>query len=499
MNRALMLLLIGLLVLPIGCQDPAAAPQQSQQQPAAAAPASADDAATTAPEAADKSVDAGLDGEAETAAHVVVRTDNLPEPVALTAEDWPQFRGANRDGISQAAGLADQWPADGPAVAWEVTGLGEGYSSPAVVGDRVFLNDYDEERNVWMVRCLDLNTGESAWPQNYEVEKRIRPNHAITRSVPATDGGYVFAIDPKCELHCLDARDGSLIWKTFLPAAYDTQIPPWYNGQCPLLEDDRLVIATGGNALLVALDKATGEAIWETPNPDGYQLSHASIMPMEVEGVRQYAYLTLKGAVGVSADDGSLLWEFPWQFNTAVPTTPLPLGDGKLLLTSGYHARTVVCQVSRDGDAWKAEEVVALPPPTQGWNSEVHTPIVYRGFVFGVGKKQRGLWTCLSPAAEELWSSGRKAAFGMGGYVLADGKFFVLEDRTGVVRMLDATADEYRELGQVKVLEGPDVWAPPVVSRGKLLVRDLHKLVCLDIAAEGDAGPVAAANVPNRE
>ncbi|MBX3434630.1 MAG: PQQ-like beta-propeller repeat protein [Pirellulales bacterium] len=422
-------------------------------------------------------------------AHVVARTANLPGPTGLTPEDWPQYRGAARDGVSQATALADSWPERGPRVLWHVP-VGQGYSSPAVVAGNVYFNDYDEARNVWMVRRLGLDDGAEAW--RYEVPKRIRPNHAITRTAPATDGGFVFAIDPKCELHCLDARDGSLIWKRFFPAAYDSQIPPWYNGQCPLLDGERLIVAPGGRVLMTALDKGSGEPVWETPNPDGHQMSHGSIMPLEIDGVRQYAYLTLKGLVGVDAGDGRLLWEFPWQFNTAVPTTPLPLGAGKLLLTSGYHARTVVCQVRRGADGWSAEEVVSLPPPTGGWNSEVHTPILHRGFVFGVGKKQRGLWTCLDLQGKELWTSRGKAAFGMGGYLLADGKFFVLEDRTGLVRMLDAGSDEYRELARAQVLEGPDVWAPPVISHGKLLIRDLKKLVCLDIAAGANAAAVAS-------
>ncbi|MCA9238486.1 MAG: PQQ-binding-like beta-propeller repeat protein [Planctomycetales bacterium] len=491
MIRVYLLTTVSFLLLTSGCSDPVAdpgakaSPDQAPASQADAAPAGADEpAAASTPDAT------AAPGDEAPPAHVVVRTDNLPQPIVLTSEDWPQFRGALRDGVSQAQSLANQWPADGPPVLWQ-TSLGQGYSSPAVVAERVYLNDYDEQRNVWMVRCLALADGEELW--RYEAPKRIRPNHAITRSVPATDGGFVFSIDPKCELHCIDARDGSLIWKTFLPAAYDSQIPAWYNGQCPLLDEDRLIIAPGGRALMAALDKATGETIWETPNPAGHLMSHASIMPLVIDGVRQYAYLTLKGVVGVAAADGRQLWEFPWQFNTAVPTTPLPLGDGKLLLTSGYHARTVVCQVKHDNEQWTAEEVVSLPPPTGGWNSEVHTPIVHRGFVFGVGKKQRGMWTCLNDNAKELWTSGRKASFGMGGYLLADGKFFVLEDRTGAVRMLDAAADEYRELGSFTVLSGPDVWAPPVVSHGKLLVRDLQKLVCLDIADHDAAGPVARA------
>lgn len=406
---------------------------------------------------------------------------DLPQPVALTDEDWPQYRGQHRDGTSQATGLSRSWPAEGPRVVWE-TAVGQGYAAPSVVASRVYLNDYDEGRSVWMVRCLDLASGDELW--RYQVKKRIRPNHAITRSVPATDGGFVFAIDPKCELHCLDARNGELIWKKFLPAEYESQIPAWYNGQCPLIDGDHLVIATGGRVLMTALEKGTGNAIWETDNSEQFLLSHSSIMPVLLEGVKQYTYTTLKGLVGVEADSGKLLWHFPWKFNTAVSSTPLPLGNGRFFLTGGYHAQTVVCQVKRSGDDWVASEVLSLPPPTRGWNSEVHTPIFYRDSIYGVGKKQRGLWTCLDQEGKEVWTSKGNASFGMGGYTLADGLFFVLEGKTGTLRVLDGNADHYEELANFKLLDGPDVWAPPVISQGKLLIRDLGRLICLDIAAD---------------
>jgi len=423
------------------------------------------------------------------------RNKDLPRPVTLTTEDWPQFRGERRDGISGATGLTRSWPSGGPRILWE-TAVGQGYAAPSVAAGKVYLNDYDEEQGEWMVRCLELDTGAQVW--RYAVQKRIRPNHGITRTAPATDGGFVVAIDPKCEVHCLDARDGELLWKKFLPTEYGSQIPPWYNGQCPLIDGDRLVIATGGRVLMTALNKESGEAIWETENPDEFLLSHSSIMPVEIDGVKQYTYTTLKGAVGVEAATGKLLWHFPWKFNTVVATTPLPLGDGKLLLTSGYHAQTVVCQVKRDGDDWTVDEVWSLPPPTGGWNSEVHTPIVYRDRVYGVGKKQRGLWTCLDLEGNELWTSERQASFELGGYVLADRMFFVLEGKTGTLRVLDANADHYEQIASFQLLEGPDVWAPPVISRGRLLIRDMGKLICLDIASAGShgAGSSTAAGRP---
>lgn len=417
-------------------------------------------------------------------------TADLPQPVTLTIEDWPQYRGQHRDGASRESGLLRSWPDGGPHLLWE-TPVGQGYAAPSIVAERVYINDYAEDQSEWMVRCLALDSGDELW--RYQVKKRIRPNHAITRSAPATDGGFVFSIDPKCELHCLDAGNGELIWKKFLPAEYNSQIPAWYNGQCPLIDGDRLVIATGGRVLLTALEKGTGEAIWETENSEEFLLSHSSIMPVEIEGVKQYTYTTLKGLVGVEAESGKLLWHFPWRFNTSVATTPLPLGDGRFFLTGGYHARTVVCRVKRQGDDWIASELFSLPPPTEGWNSEVHTPILYGDHIYGIGKKQRGLWTCLDLEGQEVWTSRGQASFGMGGYVLADGMFFVLEGKTGVLRVLDADADHYEELAKFELLEGPDVWAPPIISSGKLLIRDLGRLVCLDIAADDQRDEVSAA------
>jgi outer membrane protein assembly factor BamB len=401
---------------------------------------------------------------------------DFPTPVELAPDDWPQFRGARRDGAAEAKGLLRAWPAEGPEVCWRTT-VAEGYAAPAVVDGKVYLNDYDADAEQWLVRCLSLADGDEIW--RYQVAKRIRPNHGITRTSPATDGGFIVAIDPKCEVHCLDARDGRRLWNVSIPMAFGSQIPPWYNGQCPLLEGDRVILATGGRTLMVALDKATGRSLWETPNEANSPLSHSSVMPATIAGVRQYLYTTLDGLVGVAAEDGKLLWRFPWKFNVAVATSPLVLDDGRVLLTSCYQAPTGICRVTRDGDQWQVEELMRLPPT--GWNSEVHTPIVHRGFIYGVGKRRRGLWTCLSPDLKEQWSSDRRASFGLGGFVLADGMFFVLEGNTGMLRLLDAEADEYVELASAKVLDGPDVWAPPVVSRGRLLVRDLKQLVCLNV------------------
>ena len=398
---------------------------------------------------------------------------------AARAADWPQFRGPERNAISKETGLLRQWPADGPKVLWS-TEVCQGYAGPAVVGRRVYLHDYDRKASEWLVRCMDLADGKEIWC--YRESKLIRPNHGITRTVPAVDDKYVFSMDPKCVFHCLDARTGKELWRKELVTEYKTTIPPWYAGQCPLIEPERIVMAPGGRALIVALDKATGKTIWETPNPENATMSHSSVMPAEIGGVKQYLYTTLNGALGVSVKEGKRLWSFPWKFNIAVPTSPLAIVAGRILLTSCYEADTVMIRVKKEGEQFMPEKLFVLPATE--WNSEVHTPIVYKDHFFAVGKKQRGLFTCLNLEGKQVWTSEGKAAFGLGSYLLADGMFFILEGDTGMLRLIEADTTEYKELAHAQILSGKDVWAPLALSDGKLLIRDMARMVCLQVGGE---------------
>ncbi len=403
---------------------------------------------------------------------------------ALGAEDWPQFRGPGRDGKSDAGDLAREWPEGGPRKLWSVEAC-QGYSGAAIVDGRVYFNDYDREANTWLVRCLSLEDGSELW--RFSEERRIRPNHGITRTVPAVDGELVFAFDPKCVLHCLDATTGEQLWRLNMVETYGTRIPPWYNGQCPLLEADRLIVAPGGDeALIVALEKRTGKELWRTPNPGGRAMSHASVMPAVLGGVEQYLYCTLEGPLGVSAEDGALLWEVPYKFNVAVSPSPLQVDDERVFLTAAYDSGSLMIRVRRDGEGFAAEELFRLS--TAQWNSEVQTPIVHDGHLFAVGKQRRGLFSCLDFDGEIVWTSAGESSFELGGFLFADDMFLVLEGPTGVLRLIEADVSGYVELASAQVLEGPDVWSPPALSNGKLVVRDMGKMICLEIGAEADRG-----------
>ncbi len=399
------------------------------------------------------------------------------------AADWPQFRGPNRDNISVETGLLRSWPSSGPKKLWEIQ-VAQGYAGAAVKNGLVYVNDYDEATKEHTVRCLSLADGKEVWRWGYKVN--IRPNHGITRTVPAVGEKLVFSLDPKCKFHALDAKTGDLVWQKDLVKEYKTRIPQWYAGQNPLVEGNTVLVATGGTTLVVAFDQNTGEEVWKSGNPDNDLMSHASLMPATIGGIKQYLYLTMNKVVGVSADEGKILWKSPFTARMAASPSPVHVGNGRVFVTSGYEAGSVMYQVDKTAGGFSADPVFELKS-TQ-FNSEVHTPILYKNHLFAVGSKKRGQFTCLTPDGKIVWQSPVASGnpqgtrtFELGGFILADGMFFILEGETGMLRLIEASTEGYKELASAQILEGHDVWGPPALADGKLIIRDMAKMVCIQV------------------
>jgi hypothetical protein len=195
--------------------------------------------------------------------------------------------------------------------------------------------------------------------------------------------------------------------------------------------------------------------------------------------VDQYLLSVLDGAFGVAAADGKRLWHFPFKFNLAVPPSPLVVDAERVYVTGPYDSGGAMLRVTKTAAGFAAEKVFVHAPGD--WNSEVQTPIVFQRHLFAVGKKQRGLFTCLDADGRQVWTSAGRASFELGSFILADGMFLVLEGKTGTLRLVEASTREYKELASAPVLSGPDVWAPLALSDGRLVVRDLGRMVCLDL------------------
>jgi outer membrane protein assembly factor BamB len=389
---------------------------------------------------------------------------------------WPGFRGPNGDGVCpDPTPLARSWPATGPARLWTVA-LGEGYAAPAVRAGRVYVLDYDQAAQSDTLRCLSLADGGEVWRRSYPVI--VKRNHGMSRTIPAVTDRYVVTMGPKCNVMCCDAITGDLKWRADLVADYDATVPEWYAGQCPLIDGNRCILAPGGSALMIAVDLATGKVAWRTPNPHNWLMTHSSIVPVTWQGRRMYVYCASGGVAGVSAKDGAILWETPdWTINTATVPSPVSVGDGRIFLTGGYGAGSMMLQLDDAGGKVGIRTLWRIPSSVFG--SEQQTPVLYKDYLYGV--RSGGEMVCLDLQGKQRWASGNLRRFALGPYAIADGTIYAMND-TGTLRMIEASPATYHELAEARVLEGPDAWGPLAFAWGRLLARDLTRMVCLDVA-----------------
>ena len=427
---------------------------------------------------------------------VAVQKVNIGETFAFfkTCDDipgtrWPRFRGADFDNVSKEnIRLIDKFPKEGPKILWKIP-LGEGHAAPAVYDGRVYLLDYNETKKQDLLRCFSLATGEELWQRGYTV--RLKRNHGLSRTIPAVTDKYVVTIGPRCQVMCVDRLKGDLLWGLDLAAEYNTEVPFWYTGQCPMVDNDTAIIATGGKSLMIAIDCKTGKKVWETPNPQNWKMSHSSVMPMIFKGKKMYVYCAVGGMCGVSAqgsDRGKLLWSTPVFSPSVIAPSPVILDNGLIYMTAGYGAGAVVIQIKESGGRFTAE-LKEKYKPNEGLASEQQTPVFYNGYLFGILPKDAGglreQFACFkaSDTRKSLMSSGKTTRFGLGPYILADNKFFILND-DGEMTIAKYSTSTFQVLDKAKILDGQDSWGPIAITGGYLLMRDSKTMVCLDVRAK---------------
>ena len=423
---------------------------------------------------------AGAGAGAEDRSNPVLRGTLVRGPGRATdlPGEWPQFRGVLRDGVARDPGkLAREWEGGSPKVMWSVA-VGEGYAGPAVRSGRVYLMDYDREARSDALRCLSLGDGQELWRFQYPVP--VKRNHGMSRTVPALYSNLVVAIGPKCHVVCLDATSGELKWGLDMVTEFGAKVPEWYTGQCPLVEEDRVILAPGGkDALLLAVEAETGKVVWRSPNPRNWKMTHSSIVTMEWGQRRFYLYCASGGVVAVDARDGSLLWDTPdWKISIATVPSPVPLPDGRIFLSGGYNAGSMMLQLEETDGRIVPKVLYRLKPEVFGATQQ--TPILLGRHLYGI--RPDGDLVCLDLGGKVLWASGVGTRFGLGPFLAADGLIYALDD-AGRLTLAEATPASYRQLGQKQVLDGTDAWGPMALVGTRLLARDLTRLVCLEVGS----------------
>ena len=372
---------------------------------------------------------------------------------------WSQFRGPNRDGhsLSPAEGktvrergsiFSRDWKTTPPRELWSLD-VGEGYAGVAVRSGRVYLLDYDRDARQSALRCVSLADGKEIWRFTYPLT--IKRNHGMTRTVPTVTDQYVVALDSKCNVFCLAAANGELKWSISLVREFGATVPEWYAGQCPLVEGGQVILAPGAkDALLLAVDLATGKPLWQTPNPRGWKMTHSSIMPMDFAARRLCVYCASGGVVGVDTKDGALLFETSdWKISIATVPSPVPLADGKIFLTGGYNAGSLMVQLHEENG--KLVPKPLFKPAADVFGATQHTPILKDDHLYGI--RADGRFVCLSLAGKVVWASGPGESFGLGSFLMADDLIFALND-SGKLRLIEATPVRFHLLAEAQPLPG---------------------------------------------
>ena len=399
---------------------------------------------------------------------------------------WPCFRGTRGDNlVSDATSLSHNWADNGPKVLWRQS-LGEGYAGVIIVNERVYVLDYLEDEEADALRCFSTQTGEELWQRSYK--NPLRRNHGKSRTVPAYADDVVVTLGPTAQVMAVNATSGDLLWTLDVISHFGGEVPQWYAGQCPLIDDGKVILGIGGDkVLMAAIDLHSGKTIWELPNENDIKMSHASVLSTAIQGVEQYVYAGLGGIVGCGTN-GKLLWTCnQWKPAVWAPT-PVKIAENKLFLTAGYGAGSAVLVVNKQAQTFEAT-IEKQWKPTKGPASEQQTPLVIDNMLFVIQPKDAGALRSELIAADidqlpnVLASSGRQARFGLGPYLYADGAFWIADDE-GVLHVYTYEKQTFVYLTHYKVLPGVDSWGPIACVNGIMILRDSKSMVCLDLNKE---------------
>lgn len=407
--------------------------------------------------------------------------------ISAQAADWPQYLGPDRTGIAQEKGLARTWPEGGPKELWKIT-VGEGYAGAAIRDGEVYVLDRVEDKTD-ILRCLSLSDGKELWNYTYTAEGKY--GHNGSRTPPTVDEKYIYSVGLMGDLLCVDRKTHQPVWQKNLVKDFNGTPPNWGIGQSPLLYKKLVIVnAQGPDAGVVAYDRVTGELVWKSPRiglPGYASPSIATLGGVEqllAIGASNRDKTELGSTVGISLEDGSILWKYEnWQCWIPIPN-PTPLTDDKLLISGGYGSGSAIIQVKKGASGFEVREVKVLDADTCG--SQIHQPIVYKDHIYmnnNSNEKTNGL-SCFTLDGTLKWKTADlpdAPKFDRGSLIIADDLIIAMDAKSGIVYLVDPSPDGYKQLAQAPVVEGRELFGPIALSDGKLLVRSQDTLKCLDL------------------
>jgi outer membrane protein assembly factor BamB len=317
----------------------------------------------------------------------------------LKAQDWPQWRGQNRDGVSKETGLNLDWSSSKPALRWVYRKSGFGYSAPVIVGTTLYCQGGSNGTD--FAFAIDVDTAKLIWKQElgaeFEQDRGNGPRGSVT-----VDGDKLYLIRGGGQIHCLSAADGKMLWQQDFTTDLGGKIMSgWGFSESPLVDGNLVICTPGGDAgTMVALDKNTGAVVWRTKewtDPCGY----SSAIVAEVGGIRQYIQQASKGVAGISAKDGKLLWRIDnAAYRTAVIPTPV-FNDNIVYVTNGYTGACIGIGLTKEGESIKADTIYT----NKVISNKQGGVVLINGYIYGNSETSGGSWVCQNfETGEMVWS-----------------------------------------------------------------------------------------------
>ena len=384
--------------------------------------------------------------------------------------EWFQWRGPNRDGISQETGLLQEWPKFGPPLAWRASGLGNGYSSFSTSGGRLYT--LGARAGIEYVIALDRASGKQVWEtpngRRYQNDRGDGP-----RSTPTVDGDRLYVLGGSGDLTCLENATGKKIWSINIVQKFGGVNPYWGYSESPLIVGDRILVNTGGRrAGIAAVSKADGSTLWQQ-HSDG--AGYSSPMLMRTGSLNQVIFFTEDRAMAVDPRDGRLLWSYDKANNgTANIATPIVKGTF-VFVSSDYGTGGALLDVRAAGNFATANEVYF----TRDMRNHHASSVLVGDHLYGFSSS---ILTALRfDTGKTAW---RDRSVGKGSLIVADNRLYLYSEDS-VVGLADASPEAYRERGRFTLPQqsGLPTWSHPIIADGLLVIRDQDTVYTYNVRA----------------
>ncbi len=386
------------------------------------------------------------------------------------SHDWPQFRGANRDGVSQEAGLLGAWPAEGPRQVWRVP-LGPGFSAISVVGQRLytmFAGDREGQATEFAA-AFDAASGKEIW--RTPIGKRFDDTFGNgPRSTPTVQAGKVYVLGSYGDLAALSAVDGAVEWRVSLTEAFASKVPTFGFSTSALVDDGLVVIEGGGKEgkCYAGLDAATGQVRWTFGNGTD-EPGYSSPIAITMGGAKRYVYVVGDSMKAIDGQ-GAEIWSHPWTHPGETHAMPVFIPPDRIFASGAEGVGASLLRLTMNGEVSAAEELWK----TRSMRNHFSSSVVHGGSIYGF---DNATLRCISLASgEAAWS---QRGLGKGSLILAGDRLYVLSD-LGKLVLVEATPAGYHERGSVQALQGRS-WTAPALANGRIYLRNHDQMVSYEL------------------